>query len=222
MHALAALGEALQGQSRTSGQWKRPLRHRAGGHVRGSARRIPRRTGRDRLRRHGHRRPFGRAEGKTCRASSPTRHHACPPGSPAYPWWGRHAGRPGGSRDGHIDMFRLRDATRNARNGHLFTCFGDVKIKNARFRNDTGPPIRPAPGHLHPIHPGLPAPPVPRRRNPRFHAFNTIHNLHYYQTLMAGPRGAIETSRFRAIGGKRSGGTVKVAFHDRFRMPPAS
>ena len=29
--------------------------------------------------------------------------------------------------------------TRNARNGWLFTRFGDVKIRNARYRDDTGP-----------------------------------------------------------------------------------
>ncbi|HRE18658.1 MAG TPA: tRNA guanosine(34) transglycosylase Tgt, partial [Rhodocyclaceae bacterium] len=38
-----------------------------------------------------------------------------------------------------IDMFDCVMPTRNARNGHLFTRFGDVKIKNARHKTDTGP-----------------------------------------------------------------------------------
>ncbi len=38
-----------------------------------------------------------------------------------------------------IDMFDCVMPTRNARNGHLFTRFGDLKIKNARHKTDTGP-----------------------------------------------------------------------------------
>ncbi len=38
-----------------------------------------------------------------------------------------------------IDMFDCVMPTRNARNGHLFTRFGDVKVRNARHKNDPGP-----------------------------------------------------------------------------------
>ncbi|MDG1748500.1 MAG: tRNA guanosine(34) transglycosylase Tgt, partial [Porticoccaceae bacterium] len=38
-----------------------------------------------------------------------------------------------------IDMFDCVMPTRNARNGHLFTSSGVVKIRNARYRNDTNP-----------------------------------------------------------------------------------
>ena len=38
-----------------------------------------------------------------------------------------------------IDMFDCVMPTRNARNGHLFTRFGDIKIKNAQHRNDLRP-----------------------------------------------------------------------------------
>ena len=38
-----------------------------------------------------------------------------------------------------IDMFDCVMPTRNARNGWLFTRFGDVKIRNAKHRTDTGP-----------------------------------------------------------------------------------
>src|SRR5665647_2731838 len=38
-----------------------------------------------------------------------------------------------------IDMFDCVMPTRNARNGWLFTRHGDIKLKNARYKNDTGP-----------------------------------------------------------------------------------
>ena len=38
-----------------------------------------------------------------------------------------------------IDMFDCVLPTRNARNGWLFTRFGDIKIRNARYRTDTAP-----------------------------------------------------------------------------------
>ena len=38
-----------------------------------------------------------------------------------------------------IDMFDCVMPTRNARNGWIFTRFGDVKIKNAKYRSDTRP-----------------------------------------------------------------------------------
>jgi queuine tRNA-ribosyltransferase len=38
-----------------------------------------------------------------------------------------------------IDMFDCVMPTRNARNGHLFTRFGDLKVRNARHKSDMGP-----------------------------------------------------------------------------------
>jgi len=38
-----------------------------------------------------------------------------------------------------VDMFDCVMPTRNARNGWLFTRYGDVKIRNARYRDDTRP-----------------------------------------------------------------------------------
>ncbi len=80
-----------------------------------------------------------------------------------------------------IDMFDCVMPTRNARNGWLFTRFGDVKIKNARHRADTGPLDETCGCHacrhfsrayLHHLH----------RANEILGArLNTIHNLHYYQ-----------------------------------------
>lgn len=90
-----------------------------------------------------------------------------------------------------IDMFDCVMPTRNARNGWLFTSLGDVKIKNQRHRLDTGPLdphcdcytcghfSRAYLRHLHANNEILGA------------RLNTIHNLRYYQSLMAGLRAAI-------------------------------
>jgi queuine tRNA-ribosyltransferase len=91
-----------------------------------------------------------------------------------------------------IDMFDCVLPTRNARNGWLFTRQGDIKIKNARHRADTGP-LDPecacyacrnfSRSYLHHLH----------RSNEILGArLNTIHNLHYYLDLMGGLRKAIE------------------------------
>lgn len=95
-----------------------------------------------------------------------------------------------------IDMFDCVMPTRNARNGHLFTRFGDVRIKNAQYRLDTRPLdaqcacytcrnfTRAYLHHLHRINEILGA------------RLNSIHNLHYYQELMADMRAAIERGQF--------------------------
>jgi queuine tRNA-ribosyltransferase len=91
-----------------------------------------------------------------------------------------------------FDMFDCVLPTRNARNGWLFTRAGDIKIKNARHRDDTGA-LDPqcacytcrnfSRAYLHHLH----------RANEILGArLNTIHNLHYYLELMAGLRRAIE------------------------------
>ena len=95
-----------------------------------------------------------------------------------------------------IDMFDCVMPTRNARNGHLFTRFGDVKIKNARFKTDEAP-LDPScscytcrrfsRAYLHHLF---------RAGEILSSILNTIHNLHYYQTLMAEMRQAIEAGQF--------------------------
>ena len=97
-----------------------------------------------------------------------------------------------------FDMFDCVMPTRNARNGWLFTSRGDVKIKNARHRTDTGP-LDPDCGcytcrnfsraYLHHLH----------RANEILGArLNTIHNLHYYQDLMRGLRAALDSGSLAA------------------------
>jgi queuine tRNA-ribosyltransferase len=90
-----------------------------------------------------------------------------------------------------VDMFDCVMPTRNARNGGLFTRFGDLKIKNARHREDPQPLDARcgcytcrnfSRAYLHHLH----------RANEILGArLNTIHNLFYYQELMAGLREAI-------------------------------
>jgi queuine tRNA-ribosyltransferase len=104
-----------------------------------------------------------------------------------------------------IDMFDCVLPTRNARNGWLFTRYGDVKIRNAGYREDTRP-LDPTcacyccrnftRAYLHHL----------QRANEILGArLGTLHNLHYYQDLMRSLRDAIEagdlagaTSRLRA------------------------
>jgi queuine tRNA-ribosyltransferase len=98
-----------------------------------------------------------------------------------------------------IDMFDCVMPTRNARNGHLFTSTGVIKIRNAVHRHDTGPLdgecdcytcsnfSRAYLHHLEKCGEILGA------------QLNTIHNLRYYQTLMAGLREAISGGRLDAF-----------------------
>ena len=112
-----------------------------------------------------------------------------------------------------VDMFDCVMPTRNARNGWLFTQYGDVKIKNASYKNDTRPLDADCScytcqhftrSYLHHLH---------RTGEILGARLNTIHNLHYYQQLMAGMRSAIESNRFEAFktdfAAKRSSGAAQ-------------
>jgi len=98
-----------------------------------------------------------------------------------------------------IDLFDCVLPTRNARNGWLFTRHGDVKIRNARHRDDTGP-LDPdcacatcrnfSRAYLHHL----------QKANEILGArLNTLHNLHYYQELMRTLRAAIEDRQLDAV-----------------------
>ncbi|CBL45746.1 Queuosine tRNA-ribosyltransferase [gamma proteobacterium HdN1] len=95
-----------------------------------------------------------------------------------------------------IDMFDCVMPTRNARNGHLFTSTGVVRIRNAVHRHDTGPLDAACDcytcqnfsrSYLHHLD---------RCGEMLASQLNTIHNLRYYQLLMAGLRRAIEQGTF--------------------------
>ena len=90
-----------------------------------------------------------------------------------------------------VDMFDCVMPTRNARNGWLFTRHGDLKIRNATYRHDTRPLDescncytcrRFTRAYLHHLH---------RSNEILGSMLNTLHNLRYYQTLMAELREAI-------------------------------
>lgn len=99
-----------------------------------------------------------------------------------------------------IDMFDCVMPTRNARNGHYFTHFGQVRIRNARYEKDLDP-IEPGCGcytcrsgytrsylrHLDRCNEILSS------------MLATIHNLYYYQQLMREIRAAIDQGRFEAF-----------------------
>jgi queuine tRNA-ribosyltransferase len=91
-----------------------------------------------------------------------------------------------------IDMFDCVMPTRNARNGHLFTSTGVVRIRNAVHRHDTAP-LDPecdcytcrnfSRSYLHHLD---------KCGEMLGAQLNTLHNLRYYQNLMRGLREAIE------------------------------
>jgi len=109
-----------------------------------------------------------------------------------------------------IDMFDCVLPTRNARNGWLFTRFGDLKIRNARYRTDTAPLddtctcytcAHFSRAYLHHL----------QRVNEILGArLATLHNLHYYLQLMDGLRAAIAAGTFDAA--------VRRFHSDRARM----
>ena len=94
-----------------------------------------------------------------------------------------------------VDMFDCVMPTRNARNAHIFTSTGTLRLRNARFREDTRPLdeacdcytcqhySRAYLYHLDKCGEMLGA------------HLNTLHNLHYYQQLMRQIRSAIEHGR---------------------------
>jgi len=99
-----------------------------------------------------------------------------------------------------IDMFDCVMPTRNARNGHYFTRFGTVRIRNAKYEKD-----------LRPIDPDCRCAAcaggftraylrhLDRCNEMLGPMLATIHNLHYYQELMSGIRSAIDAGRFEAF-----------------------
>ena len=111
-----------------------------------------------------------------------------------------------------IDMFDCVLPTRNARNGWLFTRFGDVKIRNAMHRDDTRP-LDESCGcyccrnftraYLHHL----------QKANEILGArLNTVHNLFYYQQLMRELRDAIAAGRLAEEAGRM--------LRERKRAPP--
>ncbi len=98
-----------------------------------------------------------------------------------------------------VDMFDCVMPTRNARNGHLFTRFGDLKIRNARYKTDAQPLDAScncytcqnfSRAYLHHLD---------RCGEMLGPMLASIHNLHYYLALMQKIRDALDTGTFDAF-----------------------
>ena len=98
-----------------------------------------------------------------------------------------------------IDMFDCVMPTRNARNGHLFTRFGDLRIRNARYKSDERPIDQSCSctacrgfsrAYLHHLD---------RCGEMLGPMLASIHNLHYYLNLMREMREALDEGRFAAF-----------------------
>jgi queuine tRNA-ribosyltransferase len=98
-----------------------------------------------------------------------------------------------------IDMFDCVMPTRNARNGHLFTSEGVIKIRNRQHRDDPAP-----------LDPRCACPTCRQYSRAYLHhldrcnemlggRLNTLHNLYYYQDVMRRIRDAVDEGRYAAF-----------------------
>ncbi len=94
-----------------------------------------------------------------------------------------------------VDMFDCVMPTRNARNGYLFTSRGMIRIRNSRFRTDTAPLDPDCDCYTCRHYSRAYLRHLDRTGEILGSRLNTIHNLHYYQTLMRGMREAIAAGR---------------------------
>jgi queuine tRNA-ribosyltransferase len=110
-----------------------------------------------------------------------------------------------------IDMFDCVLPTRNARNGWLFTRWGDLKIRNARHRADTRPIDETCDcyacrhfsrAYLHHLQ---------RAKEILGARLATIHNLHYYLALMRELREAVAGGGLGAYAAKFAAGRARLA-----------
>lgn len=90
-----------------------------------------------------------------------------------------------------IDMFDCVMPTRNARNGHLFTRHGDIRIRNSQYQNDTRPLDESCGCYTCRHYSRAYLRHLDRCREILGARLNTIHNLYYYQELMRELREAI-------------------------------
>ena len=98
-----------------------------------------------------------------------------------------------------VDMFDCVMPTRNARNGHLFTRFGDLKIRNARHRSDERPIDETCSCHTCQNFSRAYLHHLDRCGEMLGPMLTSIHNLHYYLNLMQEVRDALDAGRFEAF-----------------------
>ena len=94
-----------------------------------------------------------------------------------------------------VDMFDCVMPTRNARNGFLFTSKGMVRIRNAKYADDTGPVDDECSCYTCKNYSRSYLRHLDKSKEILGPRLNTIHNLHYYQHVMAGLRDAIENGK---------------------------
>ncbi|NMM09635.1 MAG: tRNA guanosine(34) transglycosylase Tgt [Polaromonas sp.] len=103
-----------------------------------------------------------------------------------------------------VDMFDCVMPTRNARNGHMFTRFGDLKIRNARYKTEEQPVDSSCScytcknfsrAYMHHLD---------RCGEMLGPMLSSIHNLHYYLHLMQEIRDALDSGRFNEFAGQFS------------------
>lgn len=95
-----------------------------------------------------------------------------------------------------VDMFDCVMPTRHARNGHLFTSTGVVKIRNARYESDTAPLDESCGCYTCAHYSRAYLRHLDRCGEILAARLGTIHNLYHYLALMKSIREAIEQSRF--------------------------
>ena len=157
----------------------------------------------------------GLAVGETEAERNAMLEHTCPQLPPDRPRYLMGVGRPEDLVQAvarGVDMFDCVMPTRNARNGHYFTSTGTVRIRNAQYERDTRP-----------IEEGCGCPAcsggysraylrhLDRCNEMLAPILGTLHNLWYYQKLMAGMRGAIGQGTF---------GAFRDSFHAAHGMDP--
>ena len=91
-----------------------------------------------------------------------------------------------------VDMFDCVMPTRNARNGYYFTSRGVLKIRNARFGMDTAPIDEQCGCYTCQNYSRAYLKHLDRCKEMLGPHLATIHNLYFYQQLMAGLRNAIK------------------------------
>ena len=111
-----------------------------------------------------------------------------------------------------VDMFDCVMPTRNARNGHLFTRFGDLKIRNARHKTDPRPIDETCTCYACAGASGVAYSQGGREGFSRAYLHHlercgemlapmlaTVHNLHYYLHLMSEVRAALDAGQLSAF-----------------------
>jgi queuine tRNA-ribosyltransferase len=98
-----------------------------------------------------------------------------------------------------VDMFDCVMPTRNARNGHLFTRFGDLRLRNARYRSDARPVDETCSCHTCTNFSRAYLHHLDRCGEMLGPMLASIHNLHYYVNLMREVREALDAGGFAAF-----------------------